>query len=163
MGACRLNQLLPEHALAHYKILIREAAHLTRNTLNEQYRNHPSYLMSTLILISRLVAFNNHRQAAQLILSSSIFASRIVVTRNKVMLLDPVAFSEEFRSIKSSSLHRTIQRESAAPKPNKSKISAASCLSKLSKLWRASGPSNSVAAISGNDGSRISDTVEMAN
>ena len=44
VGACRLNQLLPEHALAHYKTLIREAARLTRNTLNEQYRNHPSLI-----------------------------------------------------------------------------------------------------------------------
>ena len=159
MGACRLNQLLPEHALAHYKILIREAARLTRNHFNEVYRNEPNYLLGNLVLISRLVAFNKHKQAALLIHSSNVFSSRIVVSSCVVSLVDPAAFAEEFRALKSYSLQRTIQRETAAPKPNKGKLSAAS---RLSLLWKAAGPTNSVAAITSDEGVRISEPVEMA-
>ena len=38
-NACRLEDLLPEHALIEYKILIREAARVSRNQLNDKCRH----------------------------------------------------------------------------------------------------------------------------
>ena len=151
-NACRLKDLLPEHALVEYKTLIREAARVSRNQLNDKYRYSKKFHLSNLVLASRLVSTNNLAQTKQLTMSTSFFKTRLHIRNGAVELIEPACFAEEFRVAKQQNLEYKIQREASAPPPgnkNSSKISAAT---RLAKLWRSTGPVNSIAAISSDRG-----------
>ena len=104
---------------------------------------------ANLVLISRLIVDNNTRQAGQLIQNSVFFFSRIFVANSRVQLHDPCKFAEEFRELKHTQFHAQINQLIQQSKPNHSRIEAAS---RLSKLWRAHAPVNSVAAITAENG-----------
>ena len=77
------------------------------------------------------------------------------------MLIDPIQFAQDFASSKKQKLDKTIHFEISKPdkKQNKSRISAAM---RLSKLWRASGPANSVAAIVSEVGKTLTQHADIA-
>ena len=142
VATSNLDSLLPAQALSQYKTLIREAAKLARNDFNNAFRDSPKTFLSNLVLIARVIANNDLKMANFLLLSyPSFFVSRIYVCQGLVTLLDPVQFSLDFAGAKKSDLDKTIHFEvsKTKEKQNKSRITAAMT---LSKLWRASGPSN---------------------
>ena len=153
---------MPEHALNHYKTLIREAAKLARNDFNNAFRDSPKTYLSNLVLIARIIASNDLKMARFLLLSHpSFFASRIHVCQGLVKLIDPIQFAQDFASSKKQKLDKTLHFEISKPdkKQNKSRISAAM---RLSKLWRASGPANSVAAILSEVGKTLTQHADIA-
>ena len=77
--ASKLDQLIPEHSLAQYKILIREAGRLARNYHNDKFRDTPKLKLANLILIARLVSQSQHRHAQHLILNHTFFFARVKV------------------------------------------------------------------------------------
>ena len=157
VAASNLGGLLPGHGLAQCKILIREAAKLARDDFNNAFRDSPKTRLSNLTLIARITASNNTKLARFLLLSHpSFFASRIEVRQGLVMSVNPVDFALDFASSKKSQLDKVIHCEISKPKQkqNKSRISAAM---RLAKLWRASGPVNSVAAIISESGETLTE------
>ena len=155
MAASNLGSLLPAQALGSYKILIREASKLARDDFNNSYRDSPKTLLSNLVLIARTVAYNDVKMANFLIRSCpSFFASRIKISLGLVSMCDHISFAAEFAGAKKHVLDKSIQHElgKADKKQNKSRISAAL---RLSKLWRASGPSNCVSSIVSETGEKL--------
>lgn len=159
--ASKLDKLMPEHSLAQYKILIREAGRLARNYHNNKYRDTPKLKLANLILIARLVSQNKFQQAQKLILCHTFFFARIKVQQMRVELHDAAAFSNEYRIAKLEHCNRLLEYETKQQpsKPNASKISAAA---RMSKLWKAVSPSNHVSSVLRADGSETNSIQDMA-
>ena len=143
-NATRFDRMLADHALIAYKRLIREAAKLTRNENCSMHRNAKHLYLPNLMLIARVVASNHLTLARKLILEDNFFASRIHFHSGRVMLLQPIAFEHEVMSAKSKQLSMTIQHEHGKQKPNYEHISAST---RLAKLWKSLGATQSIPAI----------------
>ena len=112
--------------------------------MNDINRASPKQILPNLILISRVVSANNVALASKLLASHDFFRGRMKIDNNRAVLIYPRSFAEEFRSFKASRIANVIEHESGRRKPNTSKIEAAT---RLSRLWKASAPTNFVAAV----------------
>ena len=147
--ASRLQDLLPEHAIDEYKLLIKEAARHARNQHCDLNRESPKMHLQNLILVSRLIIGNQTKQAKQLIMSSAFFFARIIVVGERVLPVDAHDLTLEFREHKTAHFQHLITFQLDKPKPNHSKISAAT---RLAKLWRTLSPVQSIPAIMSREG-----------
>ena len=102
--------------------------------MNDINRASPKQILPNLILISRIIASNNVVLASKLLAEHDFFRSRMSIVNSMAVLTCPMSFAEEFRNHKATSIARSIERESARPRPSSSKLEAAT---RLSRLWKA--------------------------
>ena len=142
--ATRFDRMLADHALLAYKLLIREAAKLTRNENRCKHKNAKHLHLPNLMLIARVVSSNKLSLAKKLALEDEFFDTRIAFESGRATLRMPAAFELEIRHAKSKQLADSIQHEHDRDKPNFEHISAST---RLAKLWKNLGATQSIPAI----------------
>ena len=160
LEVARLDELIPAVRLAHHKELIHEASRVARDDHADRHRDCKSMRLHNATLIARMVLGKNVALAQRLIRNSSYFFSRIKLAGNQVVLVDPSAFQAEYFSLKAEACNNSLRGAVDLPDgPRKDgKIQQAV---RLAALWKASGPSLSLHALTLEDGTTVESSQSM--
>ena len=106
-------------------------------------RDAPEMLLRNLTLCARIVHHNKIFLATKLIAESHFFASQVQVSNQRVVLTDPLAFSNAYAAAKRADLEAESLTPTADDRTKRNKVQA---LTRLALLWRARHPALSITA-----------------